>query len=151
MHRSVMAAAFALAVSGTALPLITNPAVAAPRPWQGPPISMTAGRIAFLKAEIGITPAQEALWTPLAAVMRQNAADREHLFKDFHAVYKGKNVNAVERLEFREKEATVHAQGLTRFLGAFKPLYAGLSPQQKHVADVLFSRFGAGRHSRGRR
>ncbi len=151
MHRSVIAAAFAIAVSGAALSLITNPAMASPHPWQGPPISMIAGRIAFLKAELGITPAEESLWKPVAAAMRQSAGERQQLRREFHDAYAGKTPNAIERLDLRLKGAKAHADDLSRFATAFKPLYASLSPKQKHIADVLFSRFGQRHQYRGGR
>src|ERR1035437_8143179 len=37
------------------------------------------GHIAFLKAELNITPAQEALWNKVAAAMRADVADSERL------------------------------------------------------------------------
>ena len=42
------------------------------RAWMTPG-QLVDGRIAFLKAELKITPAQDAQWQQLAAVMRQNA------------------------------------------------------------------------------
>ena len=150
MHRSVIAAAFAMALSATALPLAATPATAHPRPQQGPQISMIVGRIAFLKAELGITPAQEALWKPVAAAMRENAVARRHLRRDFHAARADKNLDAIARLTLREKAAEIHATSLRRFSSAFNPLYAGLSPKQKHVAYVLFGHFARHGHHPGR-
>jgi hypothetical protein len=94
------------------------------------------GHIAFLRAELAITPGQEALWEPVAAAMRDDvttlqAADAK--ISQTHAPQ-----NAVDYLQNRVVFANLRAQGEERFLNAFRGLYGVLSPQQKQMADSLF-------------
>src|SRR5271165_4168328 len=42
------------------------------------PGQLVDGRIAFLKAELKITPAQDSQWQQFAAVMQQNAQSLDH-------------------------------------------------------------------------
>jgi periplasmic protein CpxP/Spy len=99
------------------------------------PGQFVEGRIAFLKAQLKITPAQEAQWQQVEAAMRENAktldqtitAAREH---------RG-NMNAVQRLESREQFTKVRVDNDARLLAAFKPLYASLSPEQQQMANQL--------------
>src|ERR1700737_5549714 len=99
------------------------------------PGQFVEGRIAFLKAQLKITPPQEAQWQQVEAAMRENAktldqtitAAREH---------RG-NMDAVQRLELRERFAKVRVDNDARLLTAFKPLYASLSPEQQQIANQL--------------
>ena len=91
------------------------------------------GHIAFLKAELGITPAQEGLWDNVAAVMRADIADFQHLGPQ------EARPTAPLYLQERARLAALRAQGEQRFLEAFRPLYEKLSNAQKQKADELFS------------
>ena len=93
------------------------------------------GRIAFLKAELKITPAQETQWQQVAAAMRENA---KALDQTITAARQNRtNTDAVQRLELREQFAKVRADNDGRLLAAFKPLYASLSPEQQQMANQL--------------
>jgi hypothetical protein len=97
------------------------------------------GHVAFLKAELAITPAQEALWLPVAAAMREDVKNMQEA--ESMAVRKHRPESAVEYLENRSAFAALRAQGEARFLTAFRPLYNNLSTHQKQVADgVLIPR-----------
>jgi len=93
------------------------------------------GHIAFLKAELGITAAQESLWSPVAAAMREDVKNLQEAESSVDR--KQHPDNAIEYLENRVSFASLRAQGETRFLNAFRPLYSNLSQQQKQVADGL--------------
>ena len=57
-------------------------------------------------------------------------------------------MNAIDRVEQRAKMAQIRDQQQQQYLGAFRPLYASLSADQKKVADDLATpHFGHG--SRG--
>lgn len=115
-----------------------------PRPEFGRYID---GRIAFLKAELKITPAQEAQWNKVAQAMRDNVRQIRSAFAQMRAAGNAPH-SAVSRLEMRARLAALRAQNAEHFLAAFRPLYASLSPAQKQMADGLF----AGHHRRfGRR
>ena len=135
------------------------------------------GRLAFLKAELKITPAQEPQWAAYEKAMRDNAAETKAAFekvrverqKAFEEHKKAadeakaagkeppaiKRPGAVERMERMQAFAKVRMERQAKVLAAFKPLYASLSDEQKKVADDLFAghggRMGAGMdgHMRG--
>ena len=96
------------------------------------------GRIAFLKAVLKITPAEEPAWNKLAAAIRAGAADMAKL----HEGMKGGKVqpaSAVQRVEWRAQVAAARAKSLAAFATAFKPLYDQLSDDQRKAADALFA------------
>jgi hypothetical protein len=106
-------------------------------------------RIAYVKAKLKVTPAQEAAFDKYAQVIRDNAASMQKSFRDMHG-QRGQIVSAIDRVEQRAKFAQLRDQQQQQYLGAFRPLYAGLSAEQKKVADELatphrhFGRFGHG-------
>ena len=103
------------------------------------------GRIAFLKAELKITPAQETQWQLVATAMRENAKALDQTITT--ARQNRSETDAVQRLEQREQFAKVRADSDARLLAAFKPLYASLSPEQQQMANQLI---GAHRHGHHR-
>jgi hypothetical protein len=104
------------------------------------------GRIAYLKAELKITPAQQAAFDRYAQVIRDNAAATQKSFEDMRGRRdQNQNMNAIDRLEQRAKMAQLRDQQEQQYLAAFRPLYASLSADQKKVADDLAGpRFGRG-------
>jgi hypothetical protein len=107
------------------------------------------GRIAYLKTELKITPAQEPQWDKVAQVMRQNATERRQGFERIRAERDGnaqrQPPNALQRLEGEARIAALHAQQADRFLAAFRPLYDGMSDAQKKSADELLAPHHMGR------
>jgi periplasmic protein CpxP/Spy len=102
------------------------------------------GRIAFMKAELKITPAQEAQWQSVAAAMRENA---KALDQTITAARQNRGAtDAVQRLEMREQLAKVRADNTARLTAAFKPLYASLSPEQQQMANQLVGSHHHWRH-----
>jgi periplasmic protein CpxP/Spy len=99
------------------------------------PGQFVEGRIAFLKAQLKITPAQEAQWQQVEAAMRENAKTLDQTITT--ARQNRGNVDAVQRLELREQFARVRVDNSARLLAAFKPLYASLSPEQQQMANQL--------------
>ena len=93
------------------------------------------GRIAFLKAELKITPAQETQWQQVEAAMRENAKNLDQSIGTARQSRSG--MDAVQRLELREQFAKMRADNDARLLAAFKPLYASLSPEQQQMANQL--------------
>jgi hypothetical protein len=110
-------------------------------------------RIAFVKAKLKITSAQQGAFDKYAQVIRDNAATTQKTFADM-AGHRGQNMSAVDRVEQRAKMAQMQDQEQQQYLAAFRPLYASLSADQKKVADDLatphrhfgqFGHFGAHR------
>lgn len=93
------------------------------------------GHIAFLKAELRITPDQEALWNKVAEVMRADTAEFDQ-FRRQHPEPSTKPT-ALQHLEERAAFTALRAKGEQRFLEAFRPLYERLSDAQKQAADDL--------------
>ena len=102
------------------------------------PGQLVDGRIAFLKTELKITPAQEAQWQQYASVMRQNAQSLDQTIANARQ-HRGTAMNAVERMEMRGEFAKVRAENQARLLTALRPLYASLSPDQQQVANALMA------------
>lgn len=106
------------------------------------------GRIAYLKAELKITPAQQAAFDRYAQVIRDNAAATQKAFQDMRGRRDQNNsqtMSAIDRVEQRAKLAQLRDQQQQAYLGAFRPLYASLSADQKKVADNLaVPHFGRG-------
>jgi periplasmic protein CpxP/Spy len=99
------------------------------------PEQFVDGRIAFLKAELKVTPEQERQWQQVEAAMRENAKALDQTITT--ARQNRTDTDAVQRLELREQFAKVRADNDARLLAAFKPLYASLSPKQQQVANQL--------------
>jgi periplasmic protein CpxP/Spy len=100
------------------------------------PGQLVDGRIAFLKAELKITPAQETQWQQVATAMRENANALDHTIT---TVREQRGIaDAVQRLTLREQFAKVRAENDARLVTAFKPLYASLSSEQQQIANELF-------------
>lgn len=93
------------------------------------------GRIAFLKAELKITDAQQPLWNPVADAMRANAKSMGDMPHGIAMM--GGSGTLPEKLATREKTMTAHLDGLRKLRSAFDPLYAALSADQKKAADSL--------------
>ena len=99
------------------------------------PGQLVDGRIAFLKAELKITPAQESQWQQVATAMHDNAKALDQTIMT--ARQDRGAMDAVQRLELREQFAKLRADNDARLLAAFKPLYASLSPEQQQTANQL--------------
>jgi hypothetical protein len=96
--------------------------------------SHVEGHIAFLKTELGITTAQESFWVPVAEAMREDVKN----LQDAERKIGGRPPdNAVGYLQNRVVFANLRADGETRFLTAFQPLYSNLSSSQRRIADEL--------------
>jgi periplasmic protein CpxP/Spy len=99
------------------------------------PSQLVDGRIAFLKAELKITPDQEAQWQQVAGAMRDNAKALDQAVTT--ARQSRDTMDAVQRIQLRGEFAKMRADNDARLLAAFKPLYASLSPEQQRVANQL--------------
>jgi periplasmic protein CpxP/Spy len=161
---SFAAAALAVALGGAGaimLPTLpaaaqqsaTPPAPAAPqqqqqRPQRPPRASHIEGRIAYLKTELHITPAQEEQWDKVAQAMRQDSTERRQAFEQMQQE-RTAPPDALRRLETTARLSTMRSQQTERFLAVFRPLYDSLSDSQKTAANDLFGPHGHHFHHRG--
>jgi hypothetical protein len=97
------------------------------------------GRIAFMRAELKITGAQQTQWERVADVMRASAKQKDVLFQQMRADH-DKPQSAVDKLDRRVRFIEAQASAEKSFADAFKPLYQTLSDDQKKSADELFDR-----------
>ena len=86
------------------------------------PEQFVDGRIAFWKAELKITPAQERQWQEVEAAMRENARAVDQTITTARQNRTG--TDAVQRLELREQFAKVRVDNDARLLAAFKLVVA---------------------------
>jgi periplasmic protein CpxP/Spy len=96
-------------------------------------------RIAYLHAQLKITPAQETQWKAFADVMRGNGETMGQLFQQRKAAT---NVTAIDDMKQYAQIAQAHADGMKKLVDAFDPLYSSFSPEQKKLADVTFHQPG---------
>lgn len=97
--------------------------------------SHVEGRIAFIKAELKITDAQQPLWKAVADAMRSNAKAMAELPN--HSAMTRPGNTLPDELATQEKMMAAHLDGLHKLRSALAPLYAALSPDQKTTADQL--------------
>lgn len=95
-------------------------------------------RVKTLHRELKITPDQEALWAPVADVMRENETAISALIEARHA--QASTATAVDDIKSYQAIAQAHADGILKFEAVFEPLYKSLSDDQKKSADALFSK-----------
>jgi periplasmic protein CpxP/Spy len=108
------------------------------------PGQLIDGRIAFLKAELKITPEQETQWQSVATALRQNANALDQVINS--AREQRGTMDAVQRLTVREQFDKVRTESDARLLSAFKPLYASLSTEQQQIANQLLVQHHEWRH-----
>jgi hypothetical protein len=103
----------------------------------GMPFRHVEGRLAFLKAELRITPAQEPYWTKFADAVRAAANTAKSAMPQM--MQGATKASAPEVLGRYEKMLTLRLETVRPVRAAFDPLYAALSAEQKRVADELFA------------
>jgi hypothetical protein len=97
-------------------------------------------RITQLHDQLKITPAQETLWTEVAATMRSNDEKMDLLTTARHE--KSASMTAVQDLRSYGEISEAHALGIKTFVPAFEKLYDSMSAAQKVDADNVFRNKG---------
>ncbi len=95
------------------------------------------GRLAYLRAELNITPAQEALWTTFANVVRDNVQNMAGRCNTMTGQSKTAAFSLPERLDLREQFVAAHLDAMRANDKALKPLYAAFDDAQKRAADQM--------------
>ena len=96
------------------------------------------GRLAFIKAELKITDAQEPLWNAYAAAARDNAGTMLARCTAMMGQHGTSALTLPERLDQHEQLMAAQLDALRALNKTLKPLYAALSDGQKQSADQLF-------------
>ena len=111
------------------------------------PAAMIAARLAYLKTELKITPAQDAAWQAYSAKAREQSAGM--------LAMRGAMLNATgsapERLAERAALMKQRLAGMEDMAAAVKDLYAVLTPEQKAIADQEFGAMSGHHMGHGRR
>jgi hypothetical protein len=147
--------ALVLLTTGPVFAQATAPAPAskAPSASTAAPASTVAARvdqrIARMHQQLKITPEQETAWNAFAQVMRDNVTATDDAYKKRAASLA--TMTAPENMANFAQIEQARAQGVQNLATAFQTLYAGLSDDQKKIADAMFRQYGAheGAHKRG--
>lgn len=145
--RHVLAALALVLVAGGANAAQTN----APRPLAPPPQarqdireSRLEARLAFMKSELRITPAQMAAWDAFAEAMRAEARARiaARTNPPPAAEPARERPSVVDELAARSERLAAERDRVQRRLAALRPFYAALNDEQRRRADRLLDRDG---------
>lgn len=100
------------------------------------PFEHVEGRIAFLKAELGISDTQNKVWSTFADALRRNAEVHRTMHE---GMMQGDQAAAslTERLNQREKTLAARLEAVKSLNAAATPLFATLSEEQRKTADDL--------------
>lgn len=97
------------------------------------------GRLAYIKAELKVTQAQEPLWNAYAAAARANGNAMLAHCTAMMGQPGRSAANLPDRLDQHEQLMAAQLEAVRTMSKALKPLYAALSDSQKKTADELFS------------
>jgi LTXXQ motif family protein len=95
------------------------------------------GRLAYLKAELKITEAQEQVWNSYAAASRDNTNIMLARCTTMMNRHSGSTASLPDRLDQNEQLMAAHLDAMRAMNKAIKPLYAALSDDQKKTADEI--------------
>jgi len=114
--------------------MMAPPAAGGPR-MQMMPTEHVEGRIAFLKAELGITEAQLPKWTAYADALRASAKTMRGAM--MNGMGAGKPMAMPARMDAMVAMMTARLETLKSTTAAAKALYAVLTDAQQKLADDL--------------
>jgi len=111
------------------------------------PTALAEGRLAYLKSELKITPAQESKWQAFATQTKQSAEAMQSMYSTMH---NSSVTSAPELLALRNEVMKKRLEQSEKTAAALKDLYASLTPDQKAILDQGPNAFGPGRGPGGR-
>ncbi len=94
------------------------------------------GYFAFLKTEIGITDAQDAVWTAYTGQLKPLIQKHQDAMQKMQGS-DAKPHTWIEQLTEREAKMSEHLEAMKKIRPAATALYTALTPEQKKKADVL--------------
>lgn len=95
------------------------------------------GRLAYIKAELKVTDAQDSLWNAYAVAARDNTKNMIARCTTMMGK-RDSQVSLPDRLDQNEQLVAAQLDAVRAMDKALKPLYAALSDGQKKTADQLF-------------
>lgn len=96
------------------------------------------GRLAYLKAELKITDAQEPLWNAFAAAARENSKTMLARCTAMMGQPGASTASLPDRLDQHEQFMAARLEAMRAMSKSLKPLYAALDDSQKKSLDQLF-------------
>lgn len=111
--------------------------------------AMAATRLADLKAELKITPTQEAAWLNFENQAKQQAAAMQTMRSQMHNQQAG--ATSTDFAAQRDAMIKLHDGNQAARDAALKDLYAVLTPEQKAIADQRLNAMGGHRTARNYR
>jgi len=105
-------------------------------PMMGGPGQHIEGRVAFLKAELGITSDQEKPWNDFVDAMRNSTQSMQAMH---NRMMSGDDMPETlpERMQWHETFMAASLEQLKSLRAAAEPLYNALTPDQKQKANML--------------
>jgi hypothetical protein len=100
------------------------------------PVEHVEGRLAFLRAELDVTDAQQAAWNSFTEVLRKNAKDAAASPSMMMVM---QATSAPERLKAMESHLTGRLEAFRASRAAVEQLYPQLTDGQKKSLDALLS------------
>jgi hypothetical protein len=102
--------------------------------------AFAAGRIAFLKAELGITDPQRSAWEDYAAALNKNLESMQSMRQTMMKMTEAKS--PVERVDTRMSMLESRLSALKEIKPKLTTLYNALDDAQKNKADQLLVGMG---------
>lgn len=102
--------------------------------------TFAAGRIAFLKAELGIADAQKSAWDAYAETIKSNLQSMQGMWQTMRAVADAKS--PTDRLDAQIVAMESRVAALKQVKPALEKLYAVLNDEQKKKADEMLTGMG---------
>ena len=99
--------------------------------------SFTEGRIAFIKAELGITDAQKSAWDGYMQALKKNLASMQAMRQQMRTLFEAKSL--VERLDARIAAMEGRVSALKEMKPALAKLCDALDAKQRDAADELLT------------
>lgn len=96
------------------------------------------GRIAFLRAELKITAAQDIYWSRYADALRANAGSGRSPMPSMTMSAAVNAMSAPDAISRQEQTLVTSLAALRALNSALTPLYQELTDDQKKIADELF-------------
>ena len=100
------------------------------------PLDRVEGRIAFIRAELGVTDAQAPAFDQFAQALRTARGHLTEAGQALSASHNGQS-GSPSRLEAYERHLSMRLDSLRGARESYQRLYATLSPAQKQTADEL--------------
>ncbi len=107
---------------------------------EGKVSTFAEGRIAFLKAELGITDAQKSVWDAYAETIKGNLKSMQGMWQTMKAAFEAKT--PADRLDAQIVAMDSRLTALKEIKPTLAKLYAALSDEQKKKADEVLTGMG---------